>query len=67
MKYTIVKMSEIAKHPTMRMDAKYWIKKKSKKEKSYKPQAASLTAGPGSCRMNIERNKYVRKTKKEKS
>ena len=31
MKYTIVKMSEIAKHPTMRMDAKYWIKKKSKK------------------------------------
>ena len=34
MKYTIVKMSEIAKHPTMRLDAKYWIKKKSKKEKN---------------------------------
>jgi len=31
MKYTIVKISEIAKHPTMRLDAKYWIKKKRKK------------------------------------
>ena len=38
MKYTTVKISEILKHPTKRMDAKYWIKKK---EKSYKPQAAS--------------------------
>jgi len=36
MKYTTVKISEIRDHPTMRMDAKYWIKKKSKKEKSYK-------------------------------
>ena len=43
------------------------IKKNQKKEKSYKPQAASLTAGPGSCRMELERNKHVRKTKKEKS
>jgi hypothetical protein len=34
MKYTIVKMSEIAKHPTMRLDAKYWIKKNQKKEKN---------------------------------
>jgi len=41
MKYITVKISEIAKHPTMRMDAKYWIKKKSKKEKSCKPQAPS--------------------------
>jgi len=49
MKYTIVKMSEIAKHPTMRLDAKYWIKKK---EKSYKQQAASLTACPRDDRMN---------------
>ena len=29
MKYTTVKISEIAKHPTMRMDAKYWIRKKN--------------------------------------
>ena len=46
MKYTIVKMSEIAKHPTMRLDARYWIKKKEKKKKrknkkSCKPQASS--------------------------
>ena len=44
MKYTTVKISEILKHPTKRMDAKYWIKKKLKKEKSLKLQAASLTS-----------------------
>jgi len=42
MKYTTVKISEIRKHPTKRMDAKYWIKKKLKKEKSCKPQAPSF-------------------------
>ena len=36
MKYTIVKISEIAKHPTMRMDEKYGIKKKLKKAPSHK-------------------------------
>ena len=56
MKYITVKISEIAKHPTMRMDAKYWIKKK-KKAPSSKLQAASLTMDPGSCRMELERNK----------
>ena len=30
MKYTTVKISEIRKHPTMRLDAGYWIKKKKK-------------------------------------
>ena len=29
MKYTIVKYSEITKDPTMRLDAKYWIRKKN--------------------------------------
>ena len=29
MKYTTVKLSEIANHPTMRMDAQYWIRKKN--------------------------------------
>ena len=29
MKYTIVKYSEIAKEPTMRLDAIYWIRKKN--------------------------------------
>jgi len=52
MKYTTVKISEILKHPTKRMDAKYWIKKKLKKEKSSKQQATSLTAGPRDDRMN---------------
>ena len=28
MKYTTVKILEIRKHPTMRLDARYWIKKK---------------------------------------
>jgi len=31
MKHTIVKISEIASHPTMRMDAEYWIKRKEEK------------------------------------
>ena len=38
MKYTTVKISEIRKHPTMRLDAGYWIKKKKKIKKQ---QAAS--------------------------
>ena len=50
MKYTTVKISEILKHPTKRMDAKYWIKK----EKSRKLQAASLTYEMGSCRIFIK-------------
>ena len=40
MKYTTVKISEIAAHPTMRMDPDYWIKKKKKIRA--KRQAASL-------------------------
>jgi len=31
MKYTTVKISEIRQHPTMRLDAKYWVKRKNKK------------------------------------
>ena len=59
MKYTIVKMSEIAKHPTMRLDANYWIKKNQKKVKSYKRQATSLTGDLGFNRMSYERKNYV--------
>jgi len=33
MKYTTVKISEIRQHPTMRLDARYWIKKKKKRKK----------------------------------
>jgi len=52
MKYTTVKISEILKHPTKRMDAKYWIKKIKKRKKLQKQQATSLTAGPRDDRMN---------------
>ena len=38
MKYTTVKISEIAAHPTMRMDPGYWLKKKKIRAKR---QAAS--------------------------
>ena len=31
MKTVTVKLSEIAKYPTMRLDAKYWVEKKAKK------------------------------------
>ena len=30
LKYTTVKISEIAAHPTMRLDPGYWLKKKKK-------------------------------------
>ena len=38
MKYTTVKISEIAAHQTMRLDPGYWLKKKKIRAK---PQAAS--------------------------
>jgi len=38
MKYTTVKISEIRKHPTLRLDAKYWIKKKRKKLQATSPK-----------------------------
>ena len=41
MKYTTVKISEIAAHPTMRLDPDYWIKKKKRSGPSRKRQAAS--------------------------
>ena len=37
------------------------------KEKSCKPQAPSLTAGPGDGRMNLERNNYGHNTIKKNS
>ena len=65
MKYTTVKISEILQHPTKRMDAGYWIKKKLKKEKSCKPQAPSLTACPRDDRRNLE-SRYNMETKQLK-
>jgi len=49
MKYTTVKISEILKHPTLRLDPKYWIKRKKNKKKasSIKQQASSLTVTEG--------------------
>jgi hypothetical protein len=53
MKYTTVKISEILKHPTLRLDAGYWIKKK-KKAASRKLQAtSSLTPELGYCRIRF--------------
>jgi len=43
MKYTTVKISEIRQHPTMRLDAKYWIKRKNKKQTTSNKRATSLT------------------------
>jgi len=39
MKYTTVKISEILKHPTKRMDPRYWIKKKEKEPATSEQQA----------------------------
>jgi len=48
MKYTTVKISEIRQHPTMRLDAQYWLArvnnlklKKKKKIKKKKQQASN--------------------------
>jgi hypothetical protein len=68
MKYTTVKISEIRKHPTMRLDAGYWIKKNQKKKKatSYKPQAPSLTVSPIDDRIHLERGNYVSRNRRTK-
>jgi len=48
MKYTTVKISEILKHPTKRMDAQYWLARvnnlKLKKEKKKKATSSKLQA-----------------------
>ena len=51
MKYTTVKISEIAKHPTKRMDAQYWLArvnnlklKKIKKRKKLQASSSKLQA-----------------------
>jgi len=47
MKYTTVKISEILQHPTKRMDAKYWIKKKKKIKKIQQQASNKLDNGSG--------------------
>ena len=45
MKWTTVKLSEIKEHPTMRLDAQYWIQKallKKKKKELEKKKKHSL-------------------------
>ena len=42
MKYTTVKISEIAAHPTMRLDPGYWL---NKKKRGLKGQGARAQAG----------------------
>tara|TARA_Y100001937_G_scaffold91965_1_gene124476 strand:- start:581 stop:754 length:174 start_codon:yes stop_codon:yes gene_type:complete len=43
MKWTTLTFKELAAQKTLRMDAKYWIKKKKRRATSHKRQAASLT------------------------
>ena len=54
MKYTTVKISEIAAHPTRRMDPGYWIKKKS-----HKQQANLGRVGPKGTRSSCQGKKLV--------
>jgi len=44
MKYTTVKISEIAAHPTLRLDPGYWLKKKKirAKRKRARDQAKKI-------------------------
>ena len=44
MKYTIVKMSEIAKHPTMRLDAQYWLARVNNLKLKKKKKRKNLTS-----------------------
>ena len=48
MKINIVTIKEIAEHPTLRMDAKYWIKNKKRKKKqaTSSKRQASGRVGP---------------------
>ena len=39
MKYTTVKISEIAAHPTMRLDPGYWLNKKKLRPKRKRARA----------------------------
>ena len=43
MKWTTLTFKELAAQRTLRLDAKYWIKKKKRQATSSKRQAASLT------------------------
>ena len=42
MKYTTVKISEIAAHPTMRMDPGYWLNKKKLRPKRKRARAQAV-------------------------
>ena len=44
MKYTTVKISEIAAHPTRRLDPGFWINKKKRGRKGLKRKRASAQA-----------------------
>jgi len=49
LKYTTVKISQIAAHPTMRLDAGYWLKKKKirpKLQATSGKRKKDLTGGP---------------------
>ena len=64
MKYTTVKISEILQHPTKRMDAKYWIKKKKKIKKSQQQASNKLQEGIDYEVDNID--DYIKRVKSSK-
>ena len=44
MKYTTVKISEIAAHPTLRLDPGYWLNKKKLRPKRKRARAQATSA-----------------------
>jgi len=47
MEWTTVKMSELMRQKSLRMDPKYWIKKKLKKRKKLQAPSSKLDSGSG--------------------
>ena len=58
MKYTTVKISEIANHPTMRMDAKYWIRKKNVQSNTKRKIQREKDRSKYSCKGDVSSEVY---------
>ena len=54
-------------YPDYALDLQFRMILICNRKKSYKPQASSLTAGPGDDRMDLERNNYGHNTIKKNS
>jgi len=47
MNWTTIKMSELMRQKTLRMDPKYWIKRKLKRRKKLQATSSKLDSGSG--------------------